>query len=194
MKNPLIKNLFILLLVAISVIVWQNFRIGFWQDKSDRMESNFMAGQGNNVNVVNLTAKELKNLLKENNDSLMERVSDTLKMKVRPRNVKEINNYEYFYNDTNPVVLQLIKHDSIYPIKYSNGCWGMAGYFDTRESEMTITEKSFQDSIIDISGAKRAKILKWLFGGIRLGKFEQFNVTTSKCDGVITKKQINIIK
>lgn len=190
MKSVLV----ILGIVTIAIIFGLGYGLSYYKQKSDRWESNYMAGQGNNVNVVNFTTDELKKLLKANNDSLLQRVSDSLKMKVRPKNITQINNYKYFYNDTIITTIPLIKVNNTYPFKLDSGCFKMEGYFDIDKSKMLITNKQFSDSITDVSGQKRAKIFKWLFGGIRLGKFEQFNITFSNCGGIITKKQINVIK
>jgi hypothetical protein len=177
----------LLLLGTVGYFAWQ------FKEKADRMEENYLAGQGVGVNTLNLTSKEFKELLKANNDSLLKKVSDSLKMTIRPRNVNQVNNYRYYYVDTTITQIPLTEIDNIYPFEYNNGCLKIEGNFDIIEGKMLLSRKEFQDSIIDVSGGKRALVMKWLFGGIRIGKKEPFNIILSSCDGVITKKEINII-
>lgn len=194
MRNKILIFLVMLSVVEAAVLVPGYFLYKTAVSKADRMEANYMAGQGNNVNVVNLTSEEFKAVLKANNDSLLQRVSDTLNFKTRARNIDQVNNYEYNYYDTTPSTIPLIKVNNLYPFKVDSGCWGVEGIINIEREEMTITKKKFEDNIIDVNGGKCALRMKWLFGGIRIGRREPFNVTLSNCGGVITKKQINVIK
>lgn len=187
------RYLAIVILILIILLGGVGYFLIQEKQRADRMEANYLAGQGVGVNTLNLTPKEFKELLKEHDDSLLKRVSDTLKMKIRPRNVNQVNNYYYRNVDTTISIVPMVEVDNMYPFKVSEGCFKLEGVFDINESKLMITRKEYEDSIIDVSGGKRELRMKWLFGGIRIGKKEPFNVVLSNCGGMIIKKEINII-
>lgn len=184
-----LKN--IILIVVICVF---GYAAIYYFQKSNRMEGNFYAGQGNNPNTLYFTKTELKEYLKETNDSLLKVISDTLKMTIRPRNITQISNFSYHYLDTNINVIPIQEVNGTYPFVFKNECRILEGLFNIDSLKLYITRDEIMDSLINVEGGKRAKIMKWLFGGIRLGKREPFDIILSRCGSGITKKEINVIK
>ena len=190
----MIKYLAIFVVILLLLLGVVGYFASDFKQKYDRMEENVLAGLGKNPNTLNFTPKEFKQYLKESEDRILDRVSDSLKMKIRPRNVSQINNYKYYYVDTTITEIPIMQIDNAYPFKFNNGCMVLEGTFDINDSKLLLTRKEFQDSIIDVSGGKRELKMKWLFGGLRIGKMQPFSVTLSNCGGVISKKEINVGK
>lgn len=184
----------ILEIIAAIILLCGGYALKHYYDKSNRFEENFFAGM-NRPNAIYLTSNEFKKYLKANNDSLLFKISDSLNIKVRPRNVTEVNSYYYRYGgDTINVEIPLREVNEVYPFIYKTECRRLEGIINIKDSLLTLTRDEVIDSLIDVKGGKRAKIMKWLFGGIRLGPKEPFDIILSKCGSQVTKKEINIIK
>ena len=185
---------YLILFILIVVICSLGYTAYYFYKKSNRMESNFYAGQGNNPNTLYFTKNELKEYLKETNDSLLKVLSDTLKMTIRPRNITQISNFAYHYLDTTIYEIPIKEVNGTYPFVFKNECRILEGLFNLDSSKLYLTRDEFKDSLINVEGGKRSKIIKWFFGGVRLVKREPFDIILSGCGAGITKKEINVIK
>ena len=165
-------------ILAVVIIVATAF-VQYYMNKANRYNDNQNQLLYNFNKVIKLNNSEFKKYIQENDKELLRRVSDSLKMKIRPQNVTKYNNTSYYYKDTNIVEIPLIEVADKVEFSHRDSCFAISGIVDVVSNKVIITNRELKDNIIKLNYVKR-KPIKWLFG-LRIGKKEAGVYIESNC-------------
>lgn len=141
---------------------------------------------------IYMTKDEMRNYLDQRDDSLLEKISAQAGMTVRPNNVTEVENIHYTYGDTTIVEMPIFQVDNIYPFDYNDTCWRAKGYFNLDDSKLVFEDRGSEVEITKVDFGKREKKMKWLCGGIRIGKKKAYIETVNSCGGDVKVFEIEV--
>jgi hypothetical protein len=170
-------------LSVMVVILW--FRLGNVSDDRDRLSEN-QTSMIEGINNIVLTNKEMKEYIAARDEDLLKRMTDSIGRKINVSNINKYSTVVNNYRDTNIIELPIISIDNIYPFEQKDSCWGVKGYFDLNNSTVAFTERTASSKVVRVDYVKREKILKWLFGGIALGKKKAGVYVESSCGNAET--------
>lgn len=186
------KELIYKAVVVIGLLLIIGF--GWWYIKKQSDEiSRLSDNQQQLISEVNstlkLTTDEFKIYLQVNNQKLLQRMSDSLKITIRPRNITNYETTNYTYKDTTIIEVPINEYGDVFRYEHKDSCFAFNGYVDVVNNKLIVENRELSDRIIKVDYVKR-KPIKWLFG-LRLGKREAKVYIESKC-GIATSQEIEI--
>jgi hypothetical protein len=181
------KIIIIVNVVAMLLVGWLFIR--YQSSEIDRLATN----QQNFIEQVNktlmLSTDEFKTYLSINNNKLLQRMSDSIRMNIKPRHVVEYNTTNYTYKDTTIIEAPLIQVADYFTFELKDSCFSMSGIADVVNNRIIVDSRELTDQIVRVNYIKREKV-KWLFG-LRVGKKKAGVYMESKC-GTVTNTEINV--
>jgi len=143
------------------------------------------------VSQINLTLKEFKQSMDNNTDSILKIA------KIKPKNVKQITNYNTYYTDTTITVIEPVfePKNSTYPFIDSVGCFEFSGFMEVKDTVpiLSVENRVFKSDFTEIEYYKKDTIH---FLGLNLVKWWQSKEITytviDNCSGSIKVKKFNI--
>jgi len=179
MKDKVIYIAFIVLGV-IAVVLW--LRLDSISDDRDRLSEN-QTSMIEGINNIILNNKEMKEFLNAKDDELLKRMSDSLG-KIKVNNLHKYSSVVNNYVDSTIIEVPLVMVDNMYPFAYKDSCWGVKGFFDLNEQNITFTERSSSTKVVRVDYVRRQPV-KWLFG-LRIGKKKAGVYVESSCGNAET--------
>jgi hypothetical protein len=183
------KNKIIIIAVAVLILIAGWLYIRHLNAEIDR----YAANQRNFIEEVNktltLTHNELRDYLKAHDGELLRRISDSLRMTIRPKHVTQYNNTTYHYKDTTIIEAPLVQVADYFTFEIEDSCFRMTGIADVVNNKIVVDSRELTDQIVRVNYIKREKV-KWLFG-LRVGKKKAGVYMESKC-GTVTNTEINV--
>lgn len=155
-----------------------------------RWHENYVEGS-KKMSQINLTLKEFK----KTNDKALDSI---LKIsKIKPKNVRQITNYNTYYKDTTITIIEPFyepKND-VYPFIDKVGCFEFSGFMELKDTIpiLNVENRVFKSDFYDIEHIEKDTIH---FLGLNFVKWWQKPVITytivDKCTGEKRVKKINV--
>lgn len=163
------------------------------KEAAKRMEQNFYETSQKQYQEFTLTVSELKKHIDSKNDSILN------KLKIKPKNITQITNYNTYYKDTviSFVSLEYEPKTASYPFVDKQGCFEISGNIlvDDTIPELSITNRIFNSDFTEIEYYEKDTIH---FLGIDFVKWWQNKRLTyiieDNCTGEKQIKKFNIKK
>lgn len=190
MPNKTSQIFITIILILVGALVVQRCSNQRLSDDNTRLAKN-QSSMIRGLDFLVLSHKEMKEYLASYDETLLARISDSIKAKVTVHNLNKYSRVTNIYKDTTILEVPLTS-DPEFPDKlfftHIDSCWGGKGYLNTLQNTLTYTERTATSTAIRVDYVKREKILTWLFGGVRLGKKKAGVYVESNCGQAITKE------
>lgn len=190
-KTINLKRLIIYTVIIVGLFLSYRYVLNTFRKEIHRLQNNlanFM--NDSDSKIYQLTKKELKEIQKQQNDSLLTMIMDSVGIKFRHIERTINHKYTYTYDTTKTILVKYENQPDWYFNKALDSCLSISGRVSYPDSTIY-----FDKVTIDYRARtvyywqRKRKIL-----GIPFGRKMHFAKTENKCSGETTVEEIEIIK
>lgn len=181
----------ILIIVILSIFGYTYYSLNkINKENAVRWQENYNE-KNKQISQINLTFKEFKNSIDAKTDSILKIA------KIKPKNVRQITNYNTYYTDTTISVIQPLYEpkNNNYPFIDKEGCFEFSGFIELKDTIpiLSIESRKFLSDFTEIEYIRKDTIH---FIGLNLVKWWQKPDITytiiDNCTGEKRVKKINL--
>jgi hypothetical protein len=183
----IIKSLTFIIIGGIFVFIFfrAESKLNAYMDNTEQLLSN------NKDQIIQLTKRDFRDVLRRSNDSLLNHIKDSFNIKDRHIYRTVDHNYKHSYDTTITILNKTELPDVFYfDQMFNDSCLFISGNINLIDSVITFDEVNIDYSAKTVYYFKRKKLL----GFIPLGRKQFYIVTDNKCTGMNEVREISIIK